>query len=136
MSAQPWWDEARGMWVQGEPPTAGCPSAGWYPDPEWHGYQRYWDGVQWTQHRAPAREQKSSAVAALLTFLWPGAGHFYLGLTSKGLPYFVINGVLLVLTLMTWIFLPLGFLVWVVTLCMTIGSVTRDTAVVNRRNLR
>lgn len=27
--------------------------AGWYPDPEQAGQQRYWDGAQWTEHRAP-----------------------------------------------------------------------------------
>ncbi len=27
--------------------------AGWYPDPERHGYQRYWDGYQWTENYAP-----------------------------------------------------------------------------------
>lgn len=27
---------------------------GWYPDPEMAGTQRYWDGSQWTDHRAPA----------------------------------------------------------------------------------
>ena len=28
--------------------------AGWYPDPEGSGGQRYWDGFAWTEHRAPA----------------------------------------------------------------------------------
>lgn len=28
--------------------------AGWYPDPEVPGQQRYWDGTAWTEHRAPA----------------------------------------------------------------------------------
>jgi Domain of unknown function (DUF4352)/Protein of unknown function (DUF2510)/Mid2 like cell wall stress sensor len=28
--------------------------AGWYPDPEGTGGQRYWDGFAWTEHRAPA----------------------------------------------------------------------------------
>ena len=28
--------------------------AGWYPDPDGSGGQRYWDGSTWTEHRAPA----------------------------------------------------------------------------------
>ena len=28
--------------------------AGWYPDPDGSGGQRYWDGTVWTEHRAPA----------------------------------------------------------------------------------
>jgi Domain of unknown function (DUF4352)/Protein of unknown function (DUF2510) len=28
--------------------------AGWYSDPDGSGAQRYWDGVQWTEHRRPA----------------------------------------------------------------------------------
>ena len=30
------------------------PPANWYPDPEHAGWQRYWDGQAWTDHRAPA----------------------------------------------------------------------------------
>ena len=26
------------------------PSAGWYPDPQRHDKQRYWDGTTWTEH--------------------------------------------------------------------------------------
>jgi hypothetical protein len=29
------------------------PRPGWYPDPEYPAYQRYWDGRQWTDDRAP-----------------------------------------------------------------------------------
>ena len=29
------------------------PPADWYPDPEDPGQHRYWDGTQWTEHRAP-----------------------------------------------------------------------------------
>jgi uncharacterized protein DUF4352/uncharacterized protein DUF2510 len=28
--------------------------AGWYPDPDGSGGQRYWDGFVWTEHRSPA----------------------------------------------------------------------------------
>ncbi len=30
------------------------PPAGWYPDPEDSRNTRYWDGVDWTEQRAPA----------------------------------------------------------------------------------
>ncbi|MFF9561806.1 DUF4352 domain-containing protein [Leifsonia sp. NPDC014704] len=30
------------------------PPAGWYPDPEYSGQQRYWDGSAWTVNRAPS----------------------------------------------------------------------------------
>jgi hypothetical protein len=33
------------------PPT--MPPPGWYPDPEITDTQRYWDGAEWTEHRAP-----------------------------------------------------------------------------------
>jgi hypothetical protein len=31
--------------------------AGWYPDPQAEGQQRYWDGNAWTQHQAPLVQQ-------------------------------------------------------------------------------
>lgn len=34
------------------PPPADVP-AGWYPDPQGSGQQRYWDGAAWTTHTAP-----------------------------------------------------------------------------------
>ena len=32
--------------------------AGWYPDPQAEGQQRYWDGNAWTQHQAPLVQQQ------------------------------------------------------------------------------
>jgi hypothetical protein len=117
---------------------------GWYPDPQGPG-QRYWDGQAWGP-RAPQssayvppfppaatlpRQDKSSGIALLLTVLWPGAGHLYLGLTQKAMPYFVANAIALTLSLMLFILLPIGFLVWLVTLCMTVGSISQETNQVN-----
>lgn len=67
----------------------------------------------------------------LLTILWPGGGHLYLGLTKKAIPYVVANAIGLVLGLLLFIFIPATILVWLVTLCMTVGSVTDDTNLVN-----
>ncbi len=114
---------------------------GWYPDPESRG-QRWWDGQAWGPRapQAPASvpsfapaatfppQEKSSGIAVLLTVLWPGAGHLYLGLTQKAIPYFVANAIALALGLMLFILLPITILVWVVTLCMTVGSVTQEPA--------
>ncbi|WP_062294643.1 DUF2510 domain-containing protein [Demequina phytophila] len=44
-------------------PAPELPPAGWYPDPEQAGQQRYWDGREWGTHRVidPAvRDQRSS----------------------------------------------------------------------------
>jgi hypothetical protein len=39
------------------PPTP----AGWYPDPDGSGGQRYWDGSGWTEHRSPASPEPTPA---------------------------------------------------------------------------
>ena len=68
-----------------------------------------------------------------MTILWPGAGHLYLGLNRKGMSHFVVNGVFLALALITLgLAVPVGVVVWIVTLCMTIGSIAEDTAMVNQ----
>jgi hypothetical protein len=36
---------------------------GWYPDPEYDGYQRYWNGQQWTDDRASIVLQPAQADA-------------------------------------------------------------------------
>ncbi len=40
------------------------PPADWYPDPEDPTQQRYWDGTQWTEHRAPAAAPAEPAAPA------------------------------------------------------------------------
>ena len=42
------------------PPTP----AGWYPDPDGSGGQRYWDGSGWTEHRSPATHERAAASRA------------------------------------------------------------------------
>ncbi len=116
---------------------------GWYPDPEGLG-QRYWDGQAWGP-RAPQPsvyvppfqqaatfppQEKSSGVAVLLTVLWPGAGHLYLGLTQKAIPFFVANAIGVVFALSIYLF-PIAILIWLVTLCMTVGGITQETNQVN-----
>jgi hypothetical protein len=75
-------------------------------------------------------QEKSSGIALLLTVLWPGGGHLYLGLTQKSIPYVVVNAIGFVMAF-TLILFPITFLMWLVTLCMTVGSVTADTEFVN-----
>lgn len=41
------------------PPTP----AGWYPDPDGSGGQRYWDGSAWTEHRSPATPEPTAPTA-------------------------------------------------------------------------
>jgi hypothetical protein len=41
------------------PPTP----AGWYPDPDGSGGQRYWDGSVWTEHRSPAAYEPTEPTA-------------------------------------------------------------------------
>lgn len=78
-------------------------------------------------------QEKSSAVAVVLTILWPGAGQLYLGLTQKAIPYVVANAIGLGFGLFLFIFLPITFLIWLITLVMTVGNITEETNIVNDR---
>ena len=42
--------------------------AGWYPDPQSPG-QRYWDGVQWTEHRTPGQQKSNTSRNVLIAGL-------------------------------------------------------------------
>ncbi|RLV48307.1 DUF4041 domain-containing protein [Nocardioides mangrovicus] len=41
--------------------------AGWYPDTQQPGQQRYWDGQQWTEHRAPLTPHPTAASTSQTT---------------------------------------------------------------------
>ena len=38
-------------------PNGSTTPAGWYPDPSFPQQMRWWDGIQWTPHLAPANQQ-------------------------------------------------------------------------------
>jgi hypothetical protein len=56
------------------------PVAGWYPDPEVPGGERYWDGVAWTEHRraapsaAPTPWEGAAGAPAAPSWQTAGAG--------------------------------------------------------------
>jgi hypothetical protein len=54
----------------------GSPVAGWYPDPEVPGGERYWDGVAWTEHRraAPSAGPWGAPPPGVPSWQGPGAG--------------------------------------------------------------
>jgi hypothetical protein len=54
--------------VEGKP----LPPAGWYSDPEQPQTQRYWNGEQWTDQRAPMapkQEDKGAGVLVVVSYL-------------------------------------------------------------------
>jgi len=55
-----------------EDPVSDSPPAGWYPDPQNDGQQRWWDGSGWTEHVAPRTAPPSGGPS------WPS--------TPSGLP--------------------------------------------------
>jgi hypothetical protein len=71
-------------------------------------------------------QPKSPGLALLFTILWPGAGHLYIGNSSKGTPHVVANAIGFVLAF-TFILIPVTFIIWVVTLCMPVGGIGRET---------
>jgi Domain of unknown function (DUF4352)/Protein of unknown function (DUF2510) len=51
------------------PPTP----AGWYPDPDGAGGQRYWNGSAWTEHRSPAVDTTPAAAGPAAHAQTPGS---------------------------------------------------------------
>ena len=45
-----------------EIPPPQLPPAGWYPDPEGSGQQRFWDGANWSDQLAPPQQQAQQVV--------------------------------------------------------------------------
>jgi hypothetical protein len=76
-----------------------APPARWYPDPEHAGWQRYWDGTAWTDHRAPILQSADlkpglvgvwiSAILSIFTFSFFSTGNG--DTTSIAIPLGVIS---------------------------------------------
>lgn len=72
--------------------------AGWYPDPEGSGGQRYWTGESWSDHRAPHAEMPAAAQAAPKSGLDPKV---IIGLAAAAVALVIVGVVAVVLTLRT-----------------------------------
>ncbi|HEY7050903.1 MAG TPA: DUF2510 domain-containing protein [Mycobacterium sp.] len=109
--------------------SAPASGPGWYPDPSGIHGRRYFDGNDWTDHRAPspmyhplpvpygfaASQQvstKSSAVAGLLQlfFGWFGIGRFYVG-SGTSIALGAIQLVLGLFGLLTFFFFFVGLII-------------------------
>ncbi len=83
-------------------------------------------GVRVANFNTPS-EEKSALLAAILSFLFPGLGHIYLGLTKKGISFIIAYIVSAVL-----IFLVIGFvLIFIVWLWALIDSI-KSTEAINK----
>lgn len=65
------------------------------------------------QLSSSSETKKDPGIAALLSFLWCGAGHIYLGQLNKGLILAIAYGSVWVLGLLTLVCLPLPILLWI-----------------------
>lgn len=68
-----------------EPKRTHLPASGWYADPEMTDTQRYWDGSQWTEHRAPGSPDNSRS--ALPSEIWFGVGACVLMIVGAAGPW-------------------------------------------------
>jgi hypothetical protein len=67
--------------------TGPVAAAGWYPDPEQDETQRYWDGRQWTDQRAPAAAPTTSSRPSAPAAAWVAGIGAVIALIGLFLPY-------------------------------------------------
>jgi TM2 domain-containing membrane protein YozV len=79
----------------------------------------------------PPVQQKSTAAAVVLSFLWLGAGHLYLGRIPAGLVLAVYTAVLALMALSLIGFI-IAFPIWLVSVAIVMSLAAAATASVNR----
>lgn len=79
----------------------------------------------------PPTQQKSAAVAVLLSFLWLGAGHLYLGRIPAGI-LLAIYGAILALMMFSLIGFIIAFPIWAVSVVIVMVMAAAATGSVNR----
>lgn len=78
-------------------------------------------------------QPKSDVLAIVLTIIFPGAGHLYIGMNDKALPHLIANAIGFLLA-WTLILFPISFIIWLVTLIITVPGISSEVAQVNRAN--
>lgn len=77
-------------------------------------------------------EPKSLGLAFLFTFLFPGAGHLYIGKTQKATPYLIASAISVVLAF-TIILFFVSLIIWLVTFIMLAINLSSEVEEVNRQ---
>lgn len=81
---------------------------------------------------APAvPQEKSVNIALALDIFFPGAGMQYLGYTREAVPFLIANAIGLFCVLTLSILIPIGILIWLVTVIIVAPKTTDRTAAVN-----
>lgn len=97
-----------GSWACQDCNVSNQPTPGWYDDPEYPGYLRYWDGGGWSEHRAPKSPTIPSNQGPRLSNVGDWIGQSFRTLLNRRIAafgYFVAT-----------IFVSLGFGVFVLSL--------------------
>lgn len=96
-------------------------ASGWYPDPHNHTLQRYHDGTEWTEHRAPAVDRTAILQAVLVQYTGSNVqvvaqSPYSATLVNRANPQHVLHLILTLLTCGLWL------LVWLI-----VAASTHDT---------